>query len=275
MKLSYCTLQYKKTEFTPDSMLQDIAQAQVKTTQGQRRYDGVEWLVQPIDALTAEQRQALGKATRQAGLQTPVLGSYIGHYNLAMTNRDEVLATAQKSFAIAHEMQTPLIRCFVGFVCECSSIGCAPDYWRYNVAGFRDIAQALKQFNAAHKTQYKLCLETHSQSLVDTVAGCQRFLDDVGSELVFLNLQLGPDMLRDGIQTYEQVAKELRKHIVHVHTQPDSLAGDAESLKAFRWLANDGYQGFFSVEGHPPWPQGKTGAQLAQERLATYTAIGL
>lgn len=275
MKLSYCTLQYKKTDIAPAAMLADVTAARVTQKGRERRYAGVEWLVQPIDALTADERRALGAATRKAGLQTPVLGSYIGHYNLAMTNREEVLATALRTFAIAHEMQTPWIRCFVGFVCECSSIGCQPDYWNYNVAGFREVAGALAKFNREHQTAYRICLETHSQSLVDTVAGCRKFLDDVGSELVDLNLQLGKDMLRDGIGSYLDVAKALRKHVVHMHTNPETTATDAETLRVIRWLAEDGYDGFISVEGHPPWPGNKTGAALAQERLEAYSGAGL
>lgn len=292
MKLSYCTLQYKKTDIAPETMLAEVAAARhpaangpgggaaaPRETKTARRYDGIEWLVSPLETMSPAARQALGQATRQAGLQMPVLGSYIGHYNLAMTNRDEVLATAEKTFGIAHDLQIPRIRCFVGFVCECSSIGCKPDYWAYNVAGFRDVAAALGRFNKAHKTAYRLVLETHSQSLVDTVAGCRKFLNDVGSDLIDLNMQLGPDMLREGIGSYLDVAKALRKHIVHVHTQPDTIATDKASLEAFRWLAEDGYTGFFSVEGHPPWPNTpagpEPGAALAQRRLVEYTAAGL
>ncbi|MGH7145743.1 MAG: sugar phosphate isomerase/epimerase family protein [Planctomycetota bacterium] len=276
MNLSYCTLQYKNTPIPALEMLADMAGAQVAGPDGApRRYDGVEWLITSVEKLTSTERRVLGQATRSAGLTTPVLGSYIGHYNLAMTNREEVLATAERSFRIAQELGTPRVRCFVGFVCECSSIDCPPAYWAYNVAGFREVAAALDRFNREQSADLRLCLETHSQSLVDTVAGCRRFLDEVGSDRIDLNLQLEPPMLRDGIGSFLDAARALRSRVCHVHTNPETIASDAASLAAYRWLIEDGYREYFSVEGHPPWPAGKTGAELARERLAAYTAVGL
>ena len=84
----------------------------------------------------------------------------------------------------------------------------------------------------------------------DTVEGCERLLDDVGSPALKLNLQfdgLGEEIGLDKAATYRRLAP----HIVHMHVPVEPAVDDQAGLRAlFAAMRMNGFEGFVSVEVH-------------------------
>jgi sugar phosphate isomerase/epimerase len=94
-----------------------------------------------------------------------------------------------------------------------------------------------------------IAMETHSQTLVDSVQGVRRLLEE-GDGRLRVNLQLD-DMaanskLPDGVAVYEAV----KPWVVHMHV-PLSAQGTgrvADFQKIFAAMRCDGFRGFVSIE---------------------------
>jgi sugar phosphate isomerase/epimerase len=144
---------------------------------------------------------------------------------------------------VAVKLGIPLLRAFVGWTCECSSLTASEEYWRFNLKGFREMAAIAADHGLT------IALETHGQTLVDSVQGVRRLLEE-GDGRLRVNFQLD-DMaanskLPDGVAVYEAI----KPWVVHMHV-PLSAQGTgnvAEFQKIFAAMRRDGYQGFVSIE---------------------------
>jgi 3-dehydroshikimate dehydratase len=235
MKTSFCSIAYK---FRPATEIPDIIR-DVKAA----GYDGVEvwWphVEKKSDAELAEVKAAAGGAR----LAMPMLSPYLGNFNLAMTNYDEMIARTRASAPVAVKLGIPLLRAFVGWTCECSSLTASEEYWRFNLKGFREMAAIAADHGLT------IAVETHGQTLVDSVQGVRRLLEE-GDGRLRVNLQLD-DMaanskLPDGVAVYEA----LKRWVVHMHvhlTAPDSTEA-AEWQRIFAAMRRADFKGYISME---------------------------
>ena len=173
----------------------------------------------------------------------PMLSPYLGNFNLAMTNYDEMIDRTKAAAPVAVKLGIPLLRAFVGWTCECSSLTASEEYWRFNLKGFREMVAIAADHGLT------IAMETHGQTLVDSVQGVRRLLDEADGRLR-VNFQLD-DMaansnLPDGVAAYEAV----KPWVVHMHV-PLSAQGTEKVVELHKILdamRRDGFKGFFSIE---------------------------
>jgi 3-dehydroshikimate dehydratase len=235
MKKSFCSIAYK---FRPETGILDIIR-DVKAA----GYDGVEVWWPHVERKSVAELAEVKAAAAGAKLALPMLSPYLGNFNLAMTNYGEMIARTRAAAPVAAKLGIPLLRAFVGWTCECSSLTAGEDYWRFNLRGFREMAAIAADHGLT------IALETHGQTLVDSVQGVRRLLDEADGRLR-VNLQLD-DMavnskLPDGAAVYEA----LKPWVVHMHMHLTALdspeAAEARAIVAA--MRRDGFTGFISVE---------------------------
>lgn len=235
MKRSFCSIAYK---FRPEIGILDILR-DVRVA----GYDGVEVWWAHVETKSDAELAEIKAAAAGAKLALPMLSPYLGNFNLAMTNYGEMIARTRAAAPVAVKLGIPLLRAFVGWTCECSSLTASEEYWRFNLKGFREMAAIAADHGLT------LALETHGQTLADSVQGVRRLLDEADGRLR-VNFQLD-DMaanskLPDGVAVYEAI-----KHwVVHMHvhlTAPDS-AEAAELRRILAAMRCDGFKGFVSIE---------------------------
>jgi 3-dehydroshikimate dehydratase len=235
MKTSFCSIAYK---FRPETGILDIIR-DVKAA----GYDGVEVWWAHVEKKSAAELAEVKAAADGAKLAMPMLSSYLGNFNLAMTNYDEMIDRTKAAAPVAVKLGIPLLRAFVGWTCECSSLTASEEYWRFNLKGFREMAAIAADHGLT------IALETHGQTLVDSVQGVRRLLEE-GDGRLRVNFQLD-DMaanskLPDGVAVYEAI----KPWVVHMHV-PLSAQGTArvaDFQKIFAALRRDGFRGFVSIE---------------------------
>jgi 3-dehydroshikimate dehydratase len=235
VKTSFCSIAYKpRPDVGIREIIRDVAAA---------GYDGVEVWWPHVEGKSEAELGEIRAAAAEAGLAIPMLSPYLGNFNLAMTNYDEMIARARAAAPVAVRLGAPLLRAFVGWTCECSSLTAGEDYWRFNLRGLREMAAIAADHGLA------IAMETHERTLVDSVAGVRRLVNEADGRLR-VNFQLD-DMaansaLPDGVAVYEA----LKPLVVHMHaplTAPDSPeAGELGRILAA--MRRDGFGGFVSVE---------------------------
>jgi 3-dehydroshikimate dehydratase len=235
VKTSFCSIAYK---FRPAvgilEVIRDVRAA---------GYDGVEVWWPHVEGKGDAELAEIRAAAAEAGLAIPMLSAYLGNFNLAMTNYDEMIARARAAAPVAVKLGAPLLRAFVGWTCECSSLTAGEDYWQFNLRGFREMAAIAADHGLT------IAMETHERTLVDSVGGVRRMLAEADGRLR-VNFQLD-DMARnsglpDGVEVYEA----LKPLVVHMHVHlaaPDSPeAGELRRILAA--MRRAGFGGFVSIE---------------------------
>jgi 3-dehydroshikimate dehydratase len=234
LKSSFCSIAYRNSQnLTIETILEQIQKA---------GYDGIELWWPHVEKLSKSQLSELRASAQQKNLSFSMLSPYLGNFNLPMTNRDEMIERTKITSETAVALGIPLLRTFAGWTCECSSLTASPEYWRYNLDGFKEMGRI------ADAHGLNIAIETHDQSLADSVDGVLRIIDAGGPRLK-VNLQLDEiasnSKLPDGIAVYQK----LKKHMVHMHTQPPfEEPQKAELRKLFSQMSNDGYAGYISIE---------------------------
>jgi 3-dehydroshikimate dehydratase len=235
MKTSFCSIAYK---FRPALGILDV----IRDVQA-AGYDGVEVWWAHAEQKSDTELAELRAAAAAAGLVMPMLSPYLGNFNLPMTNYDEMIARTRAAAPVAVTLGIPLLRAFVGWTCECSSLTASEEYWRYNLKGFREMAAIAADHGLT------IAMETHGKTLVDSVQGVRRMLDQADGRLR-VNLQLD-DMvanskLPDGVAVYEA----LKPWVVHMHVHlgdPRSPQG-TELRRILAAMRRDGFGGCVSLE---------------------------
>jgi sugar phosphate isomerase/epimerase len=185
----------------------------------------------------------LREAAADMGLILPMLSPYLGTFDLAMTNREEMLLRTRAAAPVAVALGIPLLRAFVGWTCECSSLTASEAYWRYTLAGFRDMAAIAADHGLV------IAMETHERTLVDSVQGVQRMIAEADSRLR-VNFQIDDLTANSGLPDSMAVYAVLRPWIVHMHVQltPPGSPRSAETRRILAALRDDGFTGCASIE---------------------------
>jgi sugar phosphate isomerase/epimerase len=239
MKTSFCSIAYKhQSNIGILEIIQDVAAA---------HYDGVEIWWPHVEGKSAAELLEVKSAAFEQKLTIPILSPYLGNFNLPMTNYDEMILRTRTAAPVAEKLGAPLLRAFVGWTCECSSLTASEEYWQYNLKGFREMASIAAGFGRT------IVLETHSMTLVDSVAGIRRMIEDEnGDDRLRLNFQLDNlaenSKLADGVAVYEAI----KKWVVHMHVHRTEV-GSAKFIelgRIFTAMRANRFDGFLSIEEH-------------------------
>ena len=235
MKTSFCSIAYR---LKPESLILDTMR-DVKTA----GYDGVEIWWPHVERKSAAELADIRATAAALKLATPMLSPYLGKFNLPMTNRDEMIASTRAAAPVAAALGVPLLRSFVGWTCECSSLTASEEYWQFNLKGFREMASIAADYGLT------IAMETHGKSLVDSVQGVRRLIEE-GDGRLRVNFQLDDlaanSRLPDGVAVYESI-KQWMVHM-HIHIEPTHPQELAELRAILAAMRRDGFGGFVSIE---------------------------
>jgi 3-dehydroshikimate dehydratase len=235
MRSSFCSIAYRKLPaIAMPAILHDVRAA---------GYDGVEVWWPHVEGLAPAQLAELRAAADAAGLAMPMLSPYLGTFDLGMTNRADMLARTRAAAPVATALGIPLLRAFVGWTCACSSLTASDEYWRYVIDGFREMAAIAADHGLT------IAMETHEQTLVDSVAGVHRMIAEADPRLR-LNFQIDDLAANSGLPDGLAVYMALRPWIVHMHVQLDAPGSPraAETRRILDAMHADGFTGFTSIE---------------------------
>jgi len=255
MKRSMFTIGYRNSDKRLAQIIPELAEV---------GYDGVEIWWPHVEGLCPEELAEVKALAGEHGLAIPMLSGYLGNYNLQMTNAGEMLDRMKAIAPAADALGVKLLRSFVGWTCECSSNTASEEYWAYNIAGYRQMVEI------AEEHDLYIAMETHSQTLADSVQGVQRMIEACGPRLK-VNLQIDDIVELSGLPDAVAVYEALKDHVVHFHLQPcgDDPARMQKYRGVFAAMQRDGFDGFISWEIHgtegDPRPEAETGLKVMDE----------
>lgn len=128
------------------------------------------------------------------------------------------LETADKFLAIANALDAPNIRVFTGVV---GSADATAEQWSDTVAGLKQLSRS------AAGSGITFSLETHPQTLVDTVESTTRLLEAVGADNVRINLDIFH--LWEVHRKPLWVLDRLRPFVSHIHAKNADLPPAVDS----------------------------------------------
>jgi len=235
VRTSFCSIAYRHVPGAAlPAIMHDVRNA---------GYDGLEVWWPHVEHLAPAALADMRAIASEAGLNLPMLSPYLGTFDLAMTNREEMLTRTRAAAPVAVALGIPLLRAFVGWTCECSSLTASAAYWRYNCDGFREMAAIAADHGLV------IAMETHERTLVDSVHGVQRMLAESDSRLR-VNFQIDDiavnSNLPDGLAAYAV----LRPWIVHMHVPlvPNNTPRATETRRVLAAMRDDGFAGSASIE---------------------------
>jgi sugar phosphate isomerase/epimerase len=231
---SFCTIAYKNSQTPLPEILQHLSSC---------GYDGAELWWPHVEKLSKTQLQETRDWCQKLGLAIPMISPYLGNFNLEMTNREEMLERVRLAAPVAVALGSPLLRMFAGWTCETSSLTASPEYWKYNLDGYREMATIVKDCDL------NLALETHDKTLGDSIDGVNRILE-AGGGRIKVNLQPDDIGKNSGLTRKVDVYRKLKEHIVHLHLQPhfENDQEQVEWAELVRELQKDQFKGFVSIE---------------------------
>ena len=235
MRTSFCSIAYRKVPGAAlPAIMRDVRAA---------GYDGVEVWWPHVEGLAPAALAELRAAAAESRLVLPMLSPYLGTFDIGMTNRAEMLARTRAAAPVAAALGIPLLRAFVGWTCECSSLTAGEAYWRYNLDGFREMAAIAADHGLA------IAMETHERTLVDSVTGVRRMIEQ-GDPRLRVNFQLDDLAANSGLPDGLAAYAALRPWIAHMHVQLDASGSPraAEARRVFATMRGDGFAGFASIE---------------------------
>lgn len=234
LKSSFCTIAYKNSQVSLPGILRHLSAC---------RYDGVEFWWPHVEKLSKAELQETRELLKELNLAVAMISPYLGNFNLPMTNRDEMIERVRLAAPVAVALGAPLLRMFAGWTCETSSLTASPEYWKYNLDGFCEMAKIVQEHGLY------LALETHDQTLGDSVDGVNRILE-AGLGRIKVNLQLDDIGKNSGLARKVDVYRKLKDHIVHLHLHPyfEDEREKEEWVELLGELQKDQFKGFVSIE---------------------------
>lgn len=205
------------------------------------------WEVNVLDLSDAQRTEVAG-ALRDRGLRVSSIGSPIGKIGIT-EDFGPHLERMRHAADVAQELEAPFIRIFSFFIPE----GDDPTTHRDEVMRRMDaIARVGAEAGVA------LVHENEKHIYGDVPARCLDIVETVDNE----HLQLAWDaanFVQCGVRPFTEGYAQLRPHLTYVQIKDALLAdgavvpagqGDGEVRETIRALAEDGFDGFFSLEPH-------------------------
>jgi sugar phosphate isomerase/epimerase len=224
-------------------------------------YDGVEIWGSQVDGKPEEELAALREEARDLGLAIPCLTPYFC-FTGTREMWDASMGIARRFIHYAQALGAPLIRGLTSVGIDLKDYtersiakleSWAPsgkateEQWERTIEAYRTITAEIEQAGA----DVVFAMETHGNNLTDTLEGCRRLLQAVGSPHLKILYQsfLGREPI-DGLD-------EIYDEVVHVHVQYVGGRGKKSFLPVVRRLVEKGYQGWVNVEFTDPPAEGE------------------
>ncbi|MFZ4681199.1 MAG: sugar phosphate isomerase/epimerase family protein [Terrimicrobiaceae bacterium] len=209
-------------------------------------FDEIEIWYAHVQQKSAAELADLAARGRERGLTFTVLSPYFS-FTRGPEKVRESLRTAEDALAVAGLLGIGKIRTFVDVGPDgLPSAGAQAGDWRAACEGLRALC-------AMDRTR-EFVVETHRNTLADSLPSVQRLLAEVDEPNLKLNFQANPDFLARG---YIACLRELWPHVSHMHWQqilPDEHEGYIEDPGLIDFselaglLAEKNYGGTVSVE---------------------------
>lgn len=233
MKTCCCSIACKTGQWRPEQIIELAAEL---------GFDGIELWGGFLEDASKQRLRQIRSACDSAGLAVPLLSPYMGFFDLGKSNYHDMVEQCCKFIAIARTMGVGQLRTFAGFVSEITSAACDDANWAYAINGFMEYAALAEQAGV------DILIETHRESLADSVEGIEKLLVGVPSSRLKLNLQLD-EMVGLSQMQPEQIWQRLKHKVAHFHYRwwADELKR-AQTRALLGCMKRDGWDGFISVE---------------------------
>jgi sugar phosphate isomerase/epimerase len=205
------------------------------------------WDTNVLD-LTAAQRAEVGAALKERGIRVSSIGSPIGKIGIT-EDFEPHLDRMRHCVEVAQEFEAPFIRLFSFFM----PTGANPADHRDEVLRRMDALAAI-----GGAAGIAMVHENEKDIYGDIPSRCHDIVQSVDNE----HLQIAWDaanFVQCGVRPYSEGYTMLRPHLTYVQIKDALLAdgtvvpagaGDGEVRETVRALAEDGFDGFFSLEPH-------------------------
>jgi sugar phosphate isomerase/epimerase len=233
VKTCLCSIACKNGTWTAEQII-DLAV--------ELKYDAIELWGNFLGDVDEARRRQILQYCRDRRLAVPMISPYIGFFDITKGNLLPMVAECRKFLEIARSLGVPTIRSFAGFVCEITSATSDAANWAYAINGFAEYAAMAEQYGI------DLALETHQQSLIDSLSGIEMLLRGVPSRRMKINFQID-EMPENSKMSITAIWNRLRDRVVHAHYHvPASDQAQSHTRELFRCMKKDHWDGYISVE---------------------------
>ena len=165
---------------------------------------------------------------------------------------DDSFEMAKIYISIAEMLGARLVRAFTGGT---GSAEATPEQWAMCVKAFKALCPVAGEKNI------KFALETHPKNLTDTVWGCLRLIEEVGSEALAVNFQPGSFPDCDPAELYDR----FWGRVVNLH-----LSSFSDNDGFLRALRERDYRGYAAIEfgRQPLWKFAETEGRYVRSLTA-------
>lgn len=184
--------------------------------------------------------EKIREAMDEAGLAAPQFGSY------ARVGSDDFFETLAADLAVTQRLNSPAMRIWVG---SQDSEDTTIEQWENLITDLREACEI------AARQDILLTLERHSNTVTNTLWGCQRVIDEVAHNALKINYQTASPLTA-------RIAEEIRilqPHILNVHAQNATNTeqgregrsledGDVDWAATLEALEAVGWDGFVEIE---------------------------
>ena len=209
-------------------------------------FRGVEFWYPHLQGKSASELSALAAEARERNLVVPVISPYLTFTQGAQKTL-ESLRTAEEIIKMAFHFGTTKIRTFVDIGSEGLPSHCASkQQWEEAVQGLRQLCDL--------DSKLKFVVETHENTLADTLPSVRRLMEEVARPNFKLNYQPNRDFISRG---FLACLEALWPMVDHMHWQQHRADGSATYLeeeglldfkKLLSVLKSKDYQGTATVE---------------------------
>lgn len=233
MKTCLCSIACKNGQWTAEKII-DVA--------ADLKFDGIELWGNFLGDATVQRQKQIMDCCYSKGLAVPMISPYIGFFDLRKGNHQSMVQECEKFLKIAKGLGVAKIRSFAGFVCEVTAATSDEANWAYAINGFAEYAALAEQYNV------DIALETHKQSLLDSMSGIEMLLAGVPSKRLGINFQID-DLPENSNLSITTIWNRLRDRVTHSHYHvPDSDVQRAQTRELLRCMKRDNWDGFISCE---------------------------
>jgi len=221
-------------------------------------YNAVEVFFGHLEKHSPQQLAELRETMRKLGIRPIVLSPYFW-LTREPKNTAESMEIATRAVEIARALGIGKIRTFTDAGPDAlASENATEAHWAMCVKSLREIT--------AMAPEIDFVVETHNNSLANTLASCKRLIEETAVPNMHFNFQPTTEFMEKG---YLECFDALFPWITHMHIAQAGKdkehwieeAGEIDFPAVFRHLREKNYQGTFSIEycwGNIPWERAES-----------------
>lgn len=209
-------------------------------------YDGVEVFFKHVEDGDSARLKAIRHLADEKRIRLPVFSPYFS-FTRGQSEYDQTLQTATRAVEVAHILGAGKIRTFIDVGPDgLASNQATPAHWQQAVRGLQAVT--------ALDRNLEFVIETHANTLADTVETTRRELNDVAAPNLKVNFQACEGFVRFGLSA---AFDALAPWITHMHLQQVTpghndgwveAAGAIDLPEFIHHVKAAGYRGSMSVE---------------------------